>query len=127
MAIPAYPTANTGALITLANAGNVTVSSPDQTNAFSRGAIVVTNLTDVAAGNVTVKVQGKDEASGVYYDLLDSAALTGNGTTVMTVYPGATVTANVSADSPLPATWRVQAIVSSNGNVTGTVGASVVQ
>lgn len=127
MAIGAYPTFDTGALVTLANSGNVTINSADQQNAFSRGAIVVTNLTDVVAGNVTVKVQGKDTASGVYYDLLDSAALSGNGTTVQTVYPGAPVTANISADSPLPATWRVQAIVSSNGNVTGTVGASVVQ
>ena len=126
MAIGPYPTFDTGALITLSDAGNLTASSPDQENAFSRGAIVVANLT-ILAGNATVKIQGKDKASGQYYDIGAGAVLTGNGTTSLTVYPGGPVTSGISVNSPLPATWRVQTVLSSNGNVSGTVGASVVQ
>lgn len=120
-----YPTYDTGALITMYDAGNLTESSGDQTNNFGSGVIVVANLT-ILAGNATLHIQGKDSASGAYYDLLESAILTGNGTTVYTVYPGAPATSNVSVSSPLPAIWRVEAVLSSNGNVTGTVGASVV-
>lgn len=121
-----YPTSDVGALISLVNAGNVTVSSPDQNNTFSRGLIATVNLSNVVAGTVTVKIQGKDVASGKYYDLLDSAALAGNGTTELTVYPGVAASANVAANSPLPAVWRATAVVSASGNITGTVGASVI-
>jgi hypothetical protein len=119
-----YPTYDTGALLTLTNAGNVTVSSPDQSNDFGRGVTVVANLT-FTAGNLTIHVQGKDNASGQYYDLLTSAVLSGNATTSYTVYPGVTVSSNVAASAPLPAIWRVEAVIGSTGNVSGTVGASV--
>ena len=121
-----YPTYDTGPLITLSNAGNITVNSGDQFNNFSRGVIVTAGLT-VLGGNLTIHVQGKDKASGKYYDLLESAVLSGNGTTQFTVYPGATTSNNVAVSTVLPAIWNVEAVISSSGNVSGTIGASVIE
>jgi len=122
----ATPTYDTGVLITMANSGNTTINSTDQSNYFSRGVIVSNNLT-IAAGNLTIKVQGKDTASGTYYDILDSAVISSTAFSTLTIYPGAPVTSNVSVNAPLPATWRVSAVIGSTGNVTGTIGASVIE
>ena len=79
------------------------------------------------AATVTVNVQGRDAASGVYYTILSSPGIVATGFTNLTVYPGASTTANASTPQPLPRTWRVQAIVTGgSASVTGTVGASVI-
>lgn len=74
---------------------------------------------------MTVKVRGKDVASGVYYDILDSTSLTGTGSTLLTVYPGVAASPNVAV---LPPIWRVEVVcgTGSTPSVTMTVGASVV-
>lgn len=126
------PTLNvdTGALVTLTAAGAGTTNSADQINTSGRGVVVVANIS-ASSGTiaVTVAVQGKDTASGQYYSLLTSASQTGTGTTVLTVYPGATPATNTAVSLPLPRTWRVQ-VVSGTGvtpSVTMTVGASVIE
>lgn len=100
--------------------------SADQINEYGRGIIVLLNLTAVLSGNVTIHIQGKDYVSGQYYDLLVSTAVAAPGNTVLTVYPGCIASNNVTANLPLPRTWRVVAVVNSGGNVTGTLGASVI-
>jgi hypothetical protein len=120
---------DTAALITLAAAGAGTTNSTDQTNYNGRGVQVLANISAFSGTiAVTVNIQGKDAASGTYYNILSSTSLVGTGATNLTVYPGAGVTANVSASMPLPRTWRVQ-VVSGAGitpSVTMTVGASVI-
>lgn len=104
-----------------------TLASPDQTNADGRGLLVFINLTanPGALGALTVTVQAKDPASGNYVTLLASAALAAVAMTTLTVYPGAAVTANVSASQVLPRQWRI--LTSNNGNPTSyTVGACVI-
>lgn len=112
-------------LTVLSAQGTGTVNSADQINTNGRGLILVVNITAITAGSLTVTIQGKDVVSGVYYTLLASAALASTGTTVMTIYPGETASANVAANSPLPRTWRVSSVVAT-GPVTATVGASVI-
>lgn len=119
---------DTAALITHAAASSGSNGS-DQTNVNSRGVCVVVDITAISGTSptLTVTIQGKDGASGKYYTLLASAALTSTGTTALTVYPGVADTANVSASKPLPATWRVITAIGGTGpSVTATVGASVI-
>lgn len=106
-------------------AGTATQTSADQTNYDARGIIVVLDATAVvSSGSFTLTIQGKDRASGQYYTLLAGAAVSTISTNVYTVYPGAPATANVSANSPLPHTWRVKATYNSGTSLTFTVGAS---
>lgn len=122
--LPATPT-DLGALIT-GTAATTSQNSTDQYNVGSRGVKVVLNVTAAGTGSVTVAVQGKDGASGQYYTILTGAAVTSNGTTVYTVYPGVTVAANVSASDALPRIWRVTVTANNANPVTYTVGASVI-
>lgn len=118
---------DTAALITLSAAGASTVNSADQVNYNGRGVQVGINLTTMTTATVTVHIQGKDIASGQYYDILVSAGLVATGFTQLTVYPGGLTTANVATPQPLPRTWRVQAVVvGASAAATGTIGASVI-
>lgn len=129
--MPQYPYSpvnnNIGALATL-SAASTGGNSVDQNNAQGRGVVVGVNITAITGTSptLTVTIQGKDTASGEYYTLLTSAALTAVGFTELTVYPGAAVTANVSASLPLPQTWRVSyAVGGTTPAVTATIGACV--
>lgn len=113
------------ALIT-ATGATTTQTGTDQNNINARGLIVVLDMTNVGTGSVTLTIQGKDNASGKYYTLLVGAAVASNSTNVYTVYPGAPATANVSANSPLPKTWRVLATANNANATTYTVGASLI-
>jgi hypothetical protein len=115
---------DTAALITAA-AATTTQTSADQTNYNGRGVTVVLDMTNVGTGSVNLTIQGKDVASGKYYTLLAGAAVVTNVTNVYTVYPAVTAAANVSANSPLPRTWRVVVTANNANPTTFTVGASV--
>lgn len=116
-----------GALIPTANtaAATTTQTSADFQNPVAAGVKVVIDLTVNAGGlgSITATIQGKDPLSGKYYTVLASAALTGVATTVLTVYPGIAVSANVSASDVLPRTWRVLVTANNANPVTYTVGA----
>lgn len=113
-----------GAVITH-NAATVGVNGSDLVNPAARGVRVVLDITAITAGSIVVTIQGKDTASGKYYDILASAAKTTTGTTVLTVYPsGIAAVANVTAVDSLPQDWRIKTTIST-GPVTATVGASL--
>lgn len=114
-----------GALITLAAQGAGTVNGADQSNPSCRGVKVVVDISaQGGTPTTTVKIQGKDKASGKYFDLLTSAALGAVATTVLTLYPGVTTAANVAVSDVLPDTWRVIATVAgSTPSVTATIAA----
>ena len=101
----------------LLNGVGATVSQNtfDLTNANCRGIKVFVNTTAIGTGSITVSVQGKDPVSGNYFTLLASAAITTNVFNVYNVYPGFTVTANVSANDVLPRVWRVL-VTANNAN-----------
>ncbi len=129
--VPATPFDNfdTGAIVSLSAAGAGTTNSADQTNIAGNGAKCVVDIT-VAGGTptLTVTIQGKDTASGKYYTILTSAALASVSTTVLTVFPAAPVTANVSANDEIPHVWRLSAVVGgTTPAVTATAGCSVIE
>lgn len=120
---------DTGAMLTLTAQGAGTVLSNDQLNRAGMGIKLVIDITAITGTSptLTVTLQGKDTASGKYYNMLASAALSAVGTTVLTLFPGAAVSANVSANDILPRNFRVQAVVGgTTPAVTATIGASLI-
>lgn len=121
-------TVDTGALVTL-TAAAAGLTTADQTNAYGSSLKLVVDITGLTGTTptLTVVVQGKDTASGKYYNILSSTALAAVGTTVLTIGPGLPTTANLSANDVLPRTWRVVTTVGgTTPAVTATVGASVI-
>jgi len=84
-----------------------TLTTADQTNHNGRGIHIVLNVTAITdTPSITLKIEGKS-ASGIYYTLLEGAAVTGTGTYVYKVMPWAAPVANQAAADLLPRTWRV--------------------
>lgn len=73
-------------------------------------------------GSVTILIEGYDPGKDNFYTLLQSAALTAVAFTRLTVGPGLPVTANVSADSPLPEKIRITITANNANPVTYSVG-----
>ena len=71
--------------------------------------------------SVVFTIQGKD-AAGVYFDLLSSAAVVAPGQTTLDLGLGNTVTANVSANKPVPRTLRIVATHADADAITYSVG-----
>lgn len=112
-------------LATLVAAG-VGGSTSDFDNPHCDAIDLVVDITAIsgAGASLTATLQGKDPASGKYFTVLASAALTATGTTVLRVFPGATVAANLAVNDWLPRTWRVSwAIAGTTPSVTATIGA----
>lgn len=105
----------------------VSQTSSDMRNEWGRGAKVYINVSNAGTGSVTFTLQGKDTSSGQYYTILATAAIVANGFTVLTVYPGAPVTANVSASDLLPYTWRILATANNVNPVTYSVGVDIIE
>lgn len=92
----------------------------DQSGRGIKGLIVVIDTTAVpsSAPSTVFTVEGKDPVSGKYFTLLASAAVTGVGTVVLQVFPGATASANLIANSQIPTVWRVKAVHGNANSVT---------
>jgi hypothetical protein len=92
-------------------ARTASVNSADLTNFNARGVTVTIDCTaNASALGVTAALQYKDTLSGKYVTLLTSATLfaaTATGTVSLVIYPGTTVSANLSVSAPLPRVWRV--------------------
>lgn len=131
--MPQTPSATSGSPVghselSLAKLAATAVSdvTTNTTNANARGVMVVIDITAITGTTptLTVVVQGFDPLSGKYFTLLASAALNAVATTLLTIYPGAAATANVSANLPLPKTWRISwTIAGTTPAVTATIGA----
>lgn len=106
-------------------ARTASVNTEDQSNQRHRGVVVSIDATAFSATpSVVFTIQGKD-ANGKYYTLLASAAVTGTGTTQLTVYPGATAAANVAANGILPRNWRVSVAAGDADSLTYSVAATL--
>lgn len=117
---------DTGALI---NAVGATTSqnSPDQVNSSGRGILVFINVTAIGTGSITVTIRGRDKASGTYYTILTSLAITANGFTVLRAYPGLTAAANAVASDVLPRVWRIEVTANNANAASYTVSANVIE
>lgn len=106
-------------------ARTATANTDDVINDGARGVHLVINVTAAAATpSVVFTIQGKDELSDAYYTILESAAITGTGTTVLKVFPGATAAANTVANDCLPRVWRLLATAADADSLTYSVGGS---
>ena len=87
------------------------------------GAHVIIDVTALSlTPSVVFTLQGKDLVSGKYYDIIESAAVTAVGTTVLTVRPGVTVAANLSASNCIPRVFRINAAHADTDSITYSVG-----
>lgn len=115
--------------VTALAAAAVGANGADKVNLNARGLKLVIDITAITGTTptLTVTIQGKDPVSGKYFTILASAALNAAATTVLTVYPGLTAAANVTANDVLPRDWRViYAIGGTTPAVTATIAASLV-
>lgn len=85
--------------------------------------IDVTAIT--ATPSVVVTIDGLDRTSGKFFNLLTSAPITGVSTVVLTIALRATVTANVSASTPLPDQVRVTLTHGDADSITYSVAADL--
>ena len=88
----------------LASAARTATNTTYHTLGSSGGHFIIDCTVDPAAASITFTVQGIDATSGKAYTILASAAVAAVGTTVLTIFPGAAETANVSANDFLPQT-----------------------
>lgn len=118
---------NNGVTLLASAARTATVATADQSNPENRGVHVIINVTAASdTPSVVATIQGKDEVSGNYYTILTSAAITGTGTTVLRVFPGATAATNVTANDCLPSIWRVNFVHADTDSITYSAAAQVV-
>lgn len=106
-------------------AHTTTQTSPDFINNGGRGIVVTLKTTVIGTGSVTLAVNGKDPASGAYFPLLTGAAVITNVTNEYTLFPGAAVTSNVSADAELPRVFQITVTANNANAATYSVGATI--
>lgn len=80
-----------------------------------------------ATPSVVVTIDAFDSLSGKYVNLLTSAAITATGTTTLTIGPGVTVAANVSASTFLGDRVRVTVTHGDADSITYTVSAHLIR
>lgn len=114
------PSVNQGSLdngVLVPSAARTVTTTFPTTGAFippmwARGLVVYINITAVTGTTptLTIAIQGVEPtAQSNVYTVLTSAALNAVGLTVLRVYPGISVAANVSASDIIPAQWSLKA------------------
>lgn len=124
--VASLPALNVEGTALASAARTATTNSPDLANNFGKTILVIVNVTAITGEpSITIKVQGKDPASGAFYDLLSSASITAIGTYVLQVGAGLPETANQSANKPLPKTFRISVTHANADSITYSVGYSL--
>lgn len=91
---------------------------------WARGLHLVIDATAFSATpSIVFTIQGYSPLGDDAYTILASAAITGTGTTVLRVYPGLVVAANLAANDVVPARWRVTAVHGDADSITYSVAA----
>jgi len=107
--------ANLGVTLYSSAAQTTTITSSDQLNVNGHFLHVILNVTSAGTGSVTLSINGKDPASGVYYPLLTGSAVTANSTNVYRIGPALAAVANTSADDIVPRVFQV-VVTANNAN-----------
>jgi len=108
-------------------ARTASVDSADFYNADGyRGLHLIIDATASAATpSVVFTIQGYSGLGNDYYTILASAAITGTGTTILRVFPGATAANNLVANDTLPPVWRVSVAAGDADSLTYSVNAAL--
>ena len=106
----------------LASAARTTTQTVEITNKHSGAHIIIDATVDPATASVTPTIDGFDPASGKWYNILTGAAVTAVGTTVLTIHPWITASANVKANDFLPEVFRVVMTVADTDSLTYSIG-----
>jgi hypothetical protein len=106
-------------------ARTASVNSQDyiNTNGYQNMILTIDATAAAATPSVVFTIEGKDLASGKYYTILASAAITGTGTTILRVSPGLTAAANTIAKDFIPFVWRLKVVAADADSLTYSVGA----
>ena len=115
---------NTEGTVIASAAYTATQNSATQTNYNARGVKIFISATAASATpSVVFTLTARDPIdTATWVTLLTSAAITGISETVLTLYPGITVAANVSVSDVLPRTWRITATHGDADSITYSVG-----
>ncbi len=106
----------------LASAARTADSNTEFTQSGTGGLLIIDVTLDPAAASVVFTLQGIDPVSLKKYTILTSAAITATGTTVLRVFPGSTVTANLAANDFLPQNVNLNANHVDTDSMTYSVG-----
>lgn len=120
-------TRDNGAIQTLTAQGAATLNSADQSG-FNVTRVICVFRQSATGGtpSTTFSIQNKDAASGQYYSIITSAAITANSVNFITAGGDVTTTTNVGAGVPIARTWRTSTTVGgTTPAVTATIGCSV--
>jgi hypothetical protein len=113
-----------GALLSEVSVGPGTYLSKDTVNIFGTGGIFGVQI-GTLTGTLTIYIDGKDLASGSYYNILTGAGQNAAGFIQMTIFPGGLTSSNVATPQPLPRTFRVRAVLTGT-SASFTVGCSLI-
>lgn len=83
---------------------------------------VIDATAEVSTASVVFSIEGKDPLSGVFYNIIDSAAIEAVGTTTIQVGPNIIAAANIAANEMLPAEFRITATHGDADSLTYSVG-----
>lgn len=120
-----HPGGERGILASAARTGSV--NSADQVNYNASGVAVTIDVTAITATpSVVFKIKYKDTLSGKYITLLESAAITAVGTTVLRVGPALVAAANLTARDVLPVVWRLEAEHADGDSITYSCSANYI-
>lgn len=119
-----YGNVDLGTLITAVGATTTQVSA-DQTNYNHRGLAVFVNVTSIGAGSVTPYIQARDNASGLYFNVLSGAPITTNVSGMYRAYPGISVVAGSAVSDILGCMWRIIMIANNANPASYTMGAAL--
>jgi hypothetical protein len=92
-------------VISASSPGSTAATSAVQINPYGRGIKLQINCSSYTSGSFTVTLSGV--INGTAYTILTSAALSAAAVTILTVYPGLTAVANVTATDVLPSQWKI--------------------
>lgn len=93
-----------------------TFTSNDLPNLSGRsGLSVILNTSNIGTATLLITINGKDIASGQYYNILTGASVTTNSTNRYKVSPSIAAVANAIAQDELPPTFQIVATIGGTG------------
>lgn len=94
-------------------------------NSLSNGVFIVDITAGAGTPTLTVAIDGYDDASGKWYNILTSAALNTNATTLLRVGESVVASSNVAARDFLPERFRVVATKNNATAMTYSIGVNL--